>query len=117
MATAPVPKETSNKSARTNTDSSRPLTGPERAAVLMLALGDQHGGKDEEGKHIGEESPVVNCAFADLQRENLGIPQPDTFCMIFRYTHPSIAERITFCNTYRPWDETKPPRDADRFKP
>ncbi len=26
-------------------DRSRPLTGPERAAVLMLALGDQYGGK------------------------------------------------------------------------
>ena len=56
-------------------------------------------------------------AFADLQRENLGIPQPDPFCMIFRYTHPSVADRITFCNTYRPWDETKPLRYSDRFKP
>ncbi|MGE3822152.1 MAG: M48 family metallopeptidase [Isosphaeraceae bacterium] len=41
-------------------------------------------------------------AFASFQRENLGIPQPSLFYKVFRSTHPSIAERITFCNTYRP---------------
>jgi flagellar motor switch protein FliG len=33
------------RQAQSTTVSSRPLTGPERAAVLMLALGEQHGEK------------------------------------------------------------------------
>lgn len=41
-------------------------------------------------------------AFASFQRENLGIPRPSRFFKIFRATHPSVADRITFCNTYRP---------------
>jgi STE24 endopeptidase len=56
-------------------------------------------------------------AFADLQHENLGIPRPDPFCMIFRYTHPCIADRIEFCNSYRPWAEGKALRYGDRFGP
>lgn len=42
-------------------------------------------------------------AFADLQRENLGVPHQTWIYRLWRATHPSIAERITFCNEYRPW--------------
>ncbi len=42
-------------------------------------------------------------AFADLQRENLGVPRHAWIYKIWRATHPSIAERIGFCNEYRPW--------------
>lgn len=41
-------------------------------------------------------------AFADLQRENLGVPRASLFEKLWRSSHPSIAERIEFCNTYRP---------------
>jgi Zn-dependent protease with chaperone function len=41
-------------------------------------------------------------AFADLQRENLGVPRPSLLYTIWRSSHPSIADRIEFCNTYRP---------------
>src|ERR1043166_4523758 len=33
------------RQAQNNAGSGRALTGPERAAVLMLALGEQHGGR------------------------------------------------------------------------
>lgn len=42
-------------------------------------------------------------AFADFQRENLGVPRPGMFYRIWRSTHPSIAARISFCNSYHPW--------------
>ena len=42
-------------------------------------------------------------AFADLQRENLGVPRHALVYKIWRATHPSIAERIRFCNEYRLW--------------
>ncbi|WP_422926955.1 M48 family metallopeptidase [Singulisphaera sp. PoT] len=47
-------------------------------------------------------------AFATLQRENLSNPRPGLFFMLWRSTHPSIAERIEFCNTYRPWETGEP---------
>ena len=51
-------------------------------------------------------------AFADLQRENLGVPRPGLVYTIWRGSHPSIAERIEFCNTYRPWEKAETPRPA-----
>ncbi len=55
-------------------------------------------------------------AFATLQRTNLGNPRPGAFYTIWRASHPSIGERIDFCNRYRPWAEGKPLRYGDRFR-
>jgi Zn-dependent protease with chaperone function len=46
-------------------------------------------------------------AFVKLQEENLSNPRPGWFYRVFRASHPSIGERIDFCNTYRPWDQTQ----------
>ncbi len=42
-------------------------------------------------------------AFVKLQAENLGNPRPGAFFKFFRSSHPSIGERIDFCNSYHPW--------------
>jgi Zn-dependent protease with chaperone function len=47
-------------------------------------------------------------AFVKLQRENLSNPRPGPIYKLFRATHPSIGERIDFCNSYRPWRGTTP---------
>lgn len=49
-------------------------------------------------------------AFTDLQRENLGVPRPGLIETIWRSSHPSIADRIEFCNTYHPWGRGTEPR-------
>ncbi len=41
-------------------------------------------------------------AFVKLQMENLSNPRPGLFYKIFRSSHPSIGERIDFCNSYQP---------------
>jgi Zn-dependent protease with chaperone function len=41
-------------------------------------------------------------SFVKLQQENLSNPRPGLLYRIFRASHPSIGERIDFCNTYRP---------------
>ena len=41
-------------------------------------------------------------AFIKLQQENLSNPRPGLIYKIFRASHPSIGERIDFCNSYRP---------------
>jgi STE24 endopeptidase len=42
-------------------------------------------------------------SFVKLQAENLGNPRPGLVYRIFRASHPSISERIDFCNSYHPW--------------
>ena len=41
-------------------------------------------------------------AFLKLQEANLSNPRPGWVHRVFRATHPSIGERIDFCNSYRP---------------
>src|SRR3954469_15731902 len=41
-------------------------------------------------------------AFVKLQEENLSNPRPGPIYKIFRATHPSIGDRIDFCNSYHP---------------
>jgi Zn-dependent protease with chaperone function len=52
-------------------------------------------------------------AFVSLQRENLGYPRPGAFYQILRSTHPSLGERVDFCNNYRPWERGEPLRYGD----
>ena len=47
-------------------------------------------------------------AFTKLQQENLSNPRPGWFYRLWRSTHPSIAERIEFSNTYHPWRDGRP---------
>jgi Zn-dependent protease with chaperone function len=49
-------------------------------------------------------------AFVKLQQENLGNPRPGLIFKIFRASHPSIGERIDFCNSYRPVASSAPIR-------
>ena len=54
--------------------------------------------------------------FVKLQEDNLSLPYPGWFTRVWRSTHPSIGERVEFCNTYRPWDVNQPLRYADLFR-
>ena len=47
--------------------------------------------------------PLGRAAFVTLQRENLSVPRLHWLETIFRSSHPSIAARIEFCNSYHPW--------------
>jgi STE24 endopeptidase len=41
-------------------------------------------------------------AFVKLQEDNLAIPRPGLLYKLWRQSHPSIGERIDFCNNYQP---------------
>ncbi len=47
-------------------------------------------------------------AFVKLQEQNLSNPRPGLLFKTFRSTHPSIGERIDFCNSYHPWTTGAP---------
>ena len=72
-------------------------------APVALAYSRHH---EHEADRFALELTHLNrsaaLAFADLQRENLGVPRPSLFETLWRSSHPSVAERIEFCNTYRP---------------
>jgi len=55
-------------------------------------------------------------AFVVLGKDNLVHPRPGAIYKIWRASHPSLAERIEFCNNYAPWREGKPLRYAGRFR-
>jgi Zn-dependent protease with chaperone function len=47
-------------------------------------------------------------AFVKFQQKNLGVPWHTRFEKLWIATHPSIGERIEFCNRYHPWIEGQP---------
>jgi Zn-dependent protease with chaperone function len=49
-------------------------------------------------------------AFLKLQHHNLSNPRPGMVYTLWRSSHPSIGERIDFCNSYRPWETGEPSR-------
>jgi STE24 endopeptidase len=49
-------------------------------------------------------------SFVKLQQENLSNPRPGWLSVLWRSSHPSIGDRIDFCNAYHPWTEGKPGR-------
>jgi STE24 endopeptidase len=65
---------------------------------------------DRFALELTQANRVGALSFVALQRENLSNPRPGSLYKIWRSTHPSLAERITFCNTYRPWQSGEPLR-------
>jgi Zn-dependent protease with chaperone function len=53
-------------------------------------------------------------AFVKLQEENLSNPRPGADYIFFRASHPSIGDRIDFCNSYHPWvtNSVQPAKDS-----
>jgi len=55
-------------------------------------------------------------AFVKLQTENLGIPRPHWLVRLWQASHPTLGERIDFCNAYRPWTKGEPLRYGHLFR-
>jgi STE24 endopeptidase len=53
-------------------------------------------------------------SFVKMQEENLGNPRPGLLYKVFRASHPSIGERIDFCNDYHPWRAVPAAAEASR---
>lgn len=74
---------------------------------------------EREADRFGIELTRLNrpaaTGFVTLQKENLANPNPGWFFMLWRSSHPSIAQRIEFFNTYRPWETGAPLRYGAYF--
>lgn len=74
---------------------------------------------EHEADRFGLELTHLNHAaatgFVTLQQENLANPNPGLFFTLWRGSHPSIAQRIEFFNTYRPWETGEPLKYGELF--
>jgi Zn-dependent protease with chaperone function len=70
---------------------------------------------DRFGLEITHDNNGAARAFVVLQAENLGNPRPGVLYKIWRSSHPTLGDRIDFCNEYRPWETGEPLKYADLF--
>jgi Zn-dependent protease with chaperone function len=70
---------------------------------------------DRFGVELTHANHAAATAFVKLQQENLSNPRPGLLYRLWRGSHPSIAERIEFLNTYRPWEHGQPSRYGALF--
>jgi STE24 endopeptidase len=49
-------------------------------------------------------------AFVKFAEDSKVVPDPSSFIRLWRYSHPTLAERIELCRTYHPWETGKPNR-------
>ena len=71
---------------------------------------------DRFGLEITRDNRAAAEAFLRLQQQNLDVPRPNPVLHILRDSHPSLAERIDFANTYRPWATGEPLVYGDKFR-
>jgi len=71
---------------------------------------------DRFGLELTQDNRAAAEAFVTLYSENLAYPDPGWLMTVLRSSHPSIAKRVEFCNTYRPWQTGEPLRYGHLFK-
>ena len=71
---------------------------------------------DRFGLELTRDNHNAATAFVKLQQENLGNPRPGILYKLWRSSHPTLGDRIDFCNTYKPWKTGQPMRYADLFR-
>lgn len=70
---------------------------------------------DRFGLEITQDNYDAANAFVKLQTENLGNPRPGPIYKLWRSSHPTLGERIDFCNVYRPWENGEPLKYEELF--
>ena len=84
-------------------------------AMLAFSRHIEHEA-DRFGLEITRDNYAAATAFVKMQQENLLNPRPDWYVELWSGSHPSLGDRIDFCNSYKPWDEGKPGRYSHLFK-
>jgi Zn-dependent protease with chaperone function len=85
-------------------------------ALLALSRYQEHEA-DRFALEVTRDNHAAATTFVRLQEENLSVPRPGVFYMIWRGSHPSLADRVDFANRYRPWETREPLRYGRRIRP
>jgi Zn-dependent protease with chaperone function len=85
-------------------------------APLALAFSrHQEHEADRFALELTRDNRSCALAFVTLQNENLGYPRPAPWVVWLRADHPTLGERVDFCNAYRPWETDEPLRYEHLF--
>jgi STE24 endopeptidase len=85
-------------------------------APLILGFSrHQEHEADRFGLEITRDNHAAASTFVVLQQENLAVPRPGRLYVLWRSSHPSLADRVAFANSYRPWKSGQPLRYAGHF--
>jgi Zn-dependent protease with chaperone function len=58
---------------------------------------------DRFGLELTHDNHTCATVFVKFVQHDLSYPRPSALVQFLRGSHPSIAERIDFCNSYHPW--------------
>jgi STE24 endopeptidase len=72
---------------------------------------------DRFGLELTHENHAAATSFVKFMRVDLGVPRPSAIFRIWFGSHPCIADRIEFCNTYHPWETRQPSKYEKYFLP
>ncbi len=71
---------------------------------------------DRFGLEITQNNRAAAEAFITLQQGNLANPRPGILYKVWRNTHPSLGDRIDFCDSYCPWKDGQSLKYARYFR-
>lgn len=83
--------------------------------VLGFSRHQEHEA-DRFALEITRDNHAGGSAFVVLQQENLAVPRPGRLYVLWRSSHPPLAERVAFANSYRPWTSGQPLRYGRLFR-
>lgn len=84
---------------------------------LLLAYSrHQEHEADRFGLEITRDNHDCALAFVTFVEHDLAYPSPGPLYVLWRSSHPTLAERIEFCNDYHPWLEGRAGRYSAYFK-
>jgi Zn-dependent protease with chaperone function len=70
---------------------------------------------DRFGLELTHENHAAATVFVKLMQVGLGVSRPGAIFTIWFDSHPCIADRIDFCNTYHPWETGQPSKYEKYF--
>jgi Zn-dependent protease with chaperone function len=77
--------------------------------VLEFSRYQEHEA-DRFALEITRDNYAAASTFVALQQENLAVPRPGRLYVMWRSSHPPLADRVAFANHYRPWHTGQPLR-------
>jgi STE24 endopeptidase len=75
------------------------------ATPLVLAFNRfQEREADRFALELTRDNRAAATSFVRLQEKNLIVPRPGWLYLMWRGSHPPLAERVDLANRYRPWE-------------
>jgi Zn-dependent protease with chaperone function len=84
--------------------------------VALAASRWQEREADRFAIEITRDNLAAARTFVRLQQDNLAVARTGFLYHVWRASHPDLADRIEFANSYRPWVRGEPLRYGDRFR-